>query len=70
VFYPFDLLVYVETFGEVRDAIAREKQLKSYRREKKVALIDQMNPTWAALAETWLPVRRPAPGARAGNKGA
>ena len=43
-------LVYLSHFGDVRDAIAREKQLKRWRREKKVALIERMNPTWRDLS--------------------
>ena len=44
-------LVYFEPFGQVRSAIAREKQLKGWRREKKVALIEGMNPEWKDLSE-------------------
>jgi putative endonuclease len=46
-------LVHVETFGNVRAAIAREKQIKSWRREKKVTLIQSRNPMWIDLAEQW-----------------
>lgn len=46
-------LVYYEAFDDVRRAIAREKQLKRWRREKKIALIEKMNPRWQDLAETW-----------------
>lgn len=46
-------LVYYEAFDDVRRAIAREKQLKRWRREKKVALIEKMNPRWQDLAEHW-----------------
>ena len=42
--YHVDRLVYFETFADVRSAIAREKQLKSWRREKKLALIRSINP--------------------------
>jgi putative endonuclease len=42
-------LVYFEAFGDVRDAIAREKQLKRWRREKKVALIPRENPGFGDL---------------------
>ena len=44
-------LVYFEQFGDVRDAIAREKEIKAWRREKKIRLIEKENPTWADLAE-------------------
>ncbi|MBL8126408.1 MAG: GIY-YIG nuclease family protein [Chloroflexia bacterium] len=52
--YRIDRLIYAETFSEVRDAIAREKQLKGWRREKKVALIAATNPEWKDLGEEWL----------------
>jgi len=34
-------------------AIHREKQLKGWRREKKIALIEKVNPTWNDLSEGW-----------------
>jgi putative endonuclease len=46
-------LVYFEAFSDVRDAIAREKQLKRWRREKKTALIERDNPTWQDLSENF-----------------
>ena len=46
-------LVYVEQFRYVHDAIAREKKLKDWRRERKVGLIDGDNPTWDDLAAGW-----------------
>ena len=51
--YDVNLLMYFETFSEPCAAIAREKQIKAYRREKKVALIDSINPDWADLSEGW-----------------
>jgi putative endonuclease len=42
-----------EQFSNPFDAIAREKQIKAYRREKKVALIDSLNPQWADLSADW-----------------
>jgi putative endonuclease len=48
--YGVNRLVYFERFQYVRNAIAREKQIKSWRREKKVALIEEMNPSWKDLA--------------------
>ncbi len=47
-------LVYYESFSDVRDALRREKQIKSWRREKKVALIKAANPGWQDLAANWL----------------
>ncbi len=51
--YNVTRLVYAEEFDDVRDAIAREKQLKGWRRERKTALIESVNPEWDDLAETW-----------------
>ncbi len=48
--YNLDRLMYFEVFPTAREAIAREKQLKSWRREKKVALIASMNPAWRDLS--------------------
>jgi putative endonuclease len=42
--------VCFECYRDVRAAIAREKQIKGWRREKKVALIETANPTWEDLA--------------------
>ena len=49
--YEVHRLVYFEAFGDVRNAIAREKQIKGWRREKKLALIRKMNPEMRDLAE-------------------
>jgi len=49
--YNIDRLVYYEIYGDVQRAIAREKQLKGWRREKKIALIERENPTWDNLSE-------------------
>jgi putative endonuclease len=46
-------LVYCEAYDDVHKAIAREKQLKRWRREKKIALIGKVNPRWQDLAEHW-----------------
>jgi putative endonuclease len=43
-------LVLLETAPDARTAIAREKQLKKWRREKKLALITATNPAWDDLA--------------------
>ncbi len=50
--YSVRRLVYFEEHPDVRDAIAREKTLKGWRRERKVALIEQANPEWRDLAGT------------------
>jgi predicted GIY-YIG superfamily endonuclease len=44
----FDV-IYVEWFDNIVDAIAREKQIKAYRRAKKLALIERTNPTMRSL---------------------
>jgi putative endonuclease len=49
--YEVKRLVYFEGFGDVRGAIHREKQIKGWRREKKVALIRGMNPKFCDLSE-------------------
>ena len=46
-------LVYWESFDDVHKAIAREKQLKNWRREKKLWLIAGMNPEFRDLAAVW-----------------
>jgi putative endonuclease len=48
--YHIHRLVYYETMNSPADAIAREKQLKGWTRKRKIALINQANPTWADLA--------------------
>jgi putative endonuclease len=47
--YNVDILIYFEMFDCVDSAIAREKQIKGYSREKKIALIDQFNEEWKDL---------------------
>ena len=51
--YDIDRLVYFEAFGEVSQAIAREKQIKGWKRAKKVALIDSGNREWKDLSKGW-----------------
>jgi len=51
--YDVTMLGYEEGFGEVTDAIGREKELKGWRREKKVALLESMNSKWEDLAADW-----------------
>ncbi len=48
--YHVSRLVWFEEFTDVAAAIAREKQLKGWRREKKIGLIESMNPTWNDLS--------------------
>jgi len=51
--YNANRLVWFEAFREVRDAIECETRMKDWRREKKVALIEKMNPMWKDLSEGW-----------------
>ncbi len=51
--YQCHRLVYYESFQDVSAAIAREKQIKGWRREKKIGLIEKLNPRWQDLAENW-----------------
>jgi putative endonuclease len=53
--YQVERLLYRESFDEVQKAIAREKQLKGWRRSKKIALIESVNPHWLDLAREWFP---------------
>lgn len=47
--YAVDKLVFYESTTEVGAAIAREKQIKKWRREKKGKLIETLNPNWDDL---------------------
>ena len=51
--YKVNRLVYYEVFQYVNNAIARETEVKKWRREKKVALFEADNPTWEDLAADW-----------------
>lgn len=51
--YQISRLVHIEVFDNPADAIAREKQLKNWRREKKIALIEAQNPDWNDLSRSW-----------------
>ncbi len=51
--YRIERLVYFQEFARAREAIAHEKQIKAWRREKKLALIRAVNPGWVDLAENW-----------------
>ena len=48
--YKVNRLVYYERYNDPRDAIAREKEIKGWRRSKKNALVETKNPTWADLS--------------------
>ena len=51
--YNFDMLVHYEEFSQVISAIAREKEIKGWRREKKLKLILAENPDWEDLSLEW-----------------
>ena len=51
--YHCDRLVYFEEYGEIDQAIAREKQIKGWTRAKKNALLETTNPQWNDLAADW-----------------
>ena len=51
--YRVTRLVYYESFAEIEAAITREKEIKSWRREKKLRLIESRNPGWADLSDSW-----------------
>jgi putative endonuclease len=47
-------LLYYEEFGDINQAIAREKQIKGWKRDKKIELIISLNPMRKDLANEWL----------------
>jgi putative endonuclease len=53
--YKCHRLVYFEVFTSIKDAIAREKEVKGWRREKKDRLVESKNPGWKDLAADWFP---------------
>ena len=51
--YNIKLLVYYEEIPDIKSAIAREKQIKGWLRNKKVSLVESINPAWKDLASEW-----------------
>jgi putative endonuclease len=51
--YDINRLVYYEEIPNISIAIEREKEIKGWRRSKKIDLIKSINPTWEDLAEDW-----------------
>ena len=51
--YKITRLVHAESCSDARAAITREKEIKGWRREKKLALITESNPDWLDLAAGW-----------------
>lgn len=60
--YKITILVYYEETTDIGSAIAREKQIKGWRRSKKIALIESMNPQWKDLSQGF-----ESPGGREGQ---
>ena len=54
--YKIHRLVYFERFQYINNAIAREKYLKHFTRQEKIALIEANNPTWDDLAADVFPL--------------
>ena len=74
--YKIHRLVHFEAFDDIHHALVCEKRIKSWRREKKVALIERHNPAWDDLAADWYggevpekQVPRPELPSRAGFRG-
>jgi putative endonuclease len=53
--YRITKLVYYESYENINLAIAREKQIKGGSRQKKIHLINNLNPEWNDLYEEMLP---------------
>ena len=51
--YKINKLLYFEETNDILAAINREKQIKGWRRDKKIALIESVNPMWKDLSEGW-----------------
>ena len=51
--YNCNQLMYYEEFNYINEAVHREKQLKKYKREWKINLINSFNPDWRDLSEGW-----------------
>ena len=51
--YNITRLVYFEETRYIHDALSREKEIKGWRRNKKIKLIESLNLRWVDLAEDW-----------------
>ena len=51
--YGLDKLIYHETYQYVNDAIKREKNMKKWKRQWKIDLIEKDNPDWDDLSKDW-----------------
>ncbi len=52
--YNLNRLIYFETFQYVNDAIKREKNMKKWKRQWKINLIEKENPKWNDLSKDWI----------------
>ncbi|WP_411767089.1 GIY-YIG nuclease family protein [Winogradskyella sp. A3E31] len=52
--YNLDKLMYFETFQYINDAITREKNMKKWKRDWKIRLIEEDNHDWSDLSSDWL----------------
>jgi putative endonuclease len=69
--YRVNRLVYFEATSHIRAAIERERQIKSWRREQKLRLIESVNAGWLDLSTDWFsethgPGPSPSPSLREG----
>ena len=51
--YNLNRLVYFEQTNDVGAVITREKELKGWRRDRKIVLIESVNPKWSDLSREW-----------------
>lgn len=51
--YNCDKLVYFEEFKNGEEAMIRERRFKKWKRDWKIKLIEEMNPSWADLSVNW-----------------
>jgi putative endonuclease len=64
--YQVTRLVYWERHASVMRAAQREREIKGWRRSKKIALIERQNAGWLDLAVDWYGSRRVGPSLRSG----
>lgn len=51
--YNCDKLVYLEEYDNAEEAVIREKQFKKWKRDWKLKLIEEMNPSWMDMSLNW-----------------
>jgi putative endonuclease len=66
--YRMTKLVCYEEWPSMNDAIAREKRLKGWLRAKKVALIEERNPSWDDLSSSWFVGQDSSPSSDSGSE--